>query len=723
MSNRIIRSSSPNRTSASVLRELGLARRRSARGTGSCRSGGSGRPSPARPRRTASATASTASSWPITRSCRRSSSFRSRSRSSCGRAAETGMPVARETTSAMSSTVTSGARWRPCFCPDSCVLLRRSASSSSFALLVVLRSRPPGRARARGGRSPPPAPSCRRGLVLARRRTRAEAWSMRSIALSGQEPVADVAVGQLGGRDDRLVRDAHPVERLVPVLQPVQDLDRLLDGGLADQHRLEPPLERRVLLDVLAVLVDRRRADHVELAARERGLQHVRGVHRRPRRAPAPTTVCSSSMKTISWSLLSRDLVDHGLQALLELAAVLRAGDHPGQVERDQPSPGERLGNLVVHDALGDALDDRGLADAGVADQHRVVLRAPREDLDRLLDLVGPPDHRVELALAGELRSGRGCTGRASWWCSAACRLALAIDAADDRAPQLGVREPEPPKDLAGLGVLVPRERQQDVFRPDVRGAELARLLVRGRGSRAWRPATARATRRRGSPLSASSSISAAIGLRDRPRPARGRARQLVLQRRRAGGGRCPGRGCPSPRPSARPAARSSRVASLKSSVTSICSTPRRAAARRSARPRPRLHHPAHGRVGEEPREEIVEHPQAAEPRPRSTEPRTGLAVFGEVDLAEVEGLGWLSRTDPLDRPDGGPDAANVAHARHDALLPAGVRGTARCSHPPTGRCAPAPLSWRRGVPGVSVACPACRRSTLPHAPSRSPSP
>ena len=63
--------------------------------------------------------------------------------------------------------------------------------------------------------------------------------------------------------------------------------DRVLDARLADQHRLEPPLERRVLLDVLAVLVERRRADRAQLAAREHRLQHVAGVHRALGRARA----------------------------------------------------------------------------------------------------------------------------------------------------------------------------------------------------------------------------------------------------------------------------------------------------------------------------------------------------------------------------------------------------------------------------------------------------
>ena len=54
-------------------------------------------------------------------------------------------------------------------------------------------------------------------------------------------------------------------------------------------------------------------------------------------------------------------------------------------------------------DALREPLDDRGLADAGLADQHRVVLRAAREDLDHAADLLVASDHRVELSLLGRL--------------------------------------------------------------------------------------------------------------------------------------------------------------------------------------------------------------------------------------------------------------------------------------------------------------------------------
>ena len=133
---------------------------------------------------------------------------------------ETGMPVARETTSAMSSAVH----------------LRRAAGGR-LALLVQLAAgaldlrrlqrrppgrspppRSPGRAHARGARRS--SSSARRVVVL---RLRPQAHPRAGLVdqvdrLVGQEAVADVAVGQLRRRHDRLVGDPDAVERLVAVL-------------------------------------------------------------------------------------------------------------------------------------------------------------------------------------------------------------------------------------------------------------------------------------------------------------------------------------------------------------------------------------------------------------------------------------------------------------------------------------------------------------------------
>ena len=188
--------------------------------------------------------------------------------------------------------------------------------------------------------------------------------------------------------------------RLVATLEPAQDADGVLDGRLADQHLLEAPLERRVLLDVLAVLVERGRADHAQLTAGEHRLEHVAGVHRAVARGARTDDGVQLVDERDDLAAGVLDLVEDGLEPLLELAAVLRAGDHRAEVEGDQPLAAQGLGHVTGDDALRQAFDDGGLADAGLADQHGVVLGAPREHLDDAADLGVAADHRVDLALA-----------------------------------------------------------------------------------------------------------------------------------------------------------------------------------------------------------------------------------------------------------------------------------------------------------------------------------
>ena len=92
------------------------------------------------------------------------------------------------------------------------------------------------------------------------------------------------------------------------------------------------------------------------------------------------------------------DLLQDGLEALLELAAELRARDDRAEVQRDDLLVLEALRDVAADDALGEALHDRGLADARLADQDRVVLRPTAEHLDGPADLLVATDDRVELA-------------------------------------------------------------------------------------------------------------------------------------------------------------------------------------------------------------------------------------------------------------------------------------------------------------------------------------
>ena len=108
----------------------------------------------------------------------------------------------------------------------------------------------------------------------------------------------------------------------------------------------------------------------------------------------------------------------------------------------------QRRRHVAGHDAQGEALDHGRLADAGLAGQDRVVLPAPRQDVDDLADLEIAADDRVDLALLGpvgqverelvegrRLRPGRGGRGAGRLGRSRRPRTALSADAAIDRRP------------------------------------------------------------------------------------------------------------------------------------------------------------------------------------------------------------------------------------------------------------------------------------------------
>ena len=190
---------------------------------------------------------------------------------------------------------------------------------------------------------------------------------------------------------------------LVFLLQAAQDGDGVFHRRLGHEHRLEPPRQGSVLLDVLPVLVERGGADAVQLAARQRGLQKVAGIHGTLGLAGADDGVQLVDEQD-DLAALGLHLGQHSLQPLLELAAVLRARYQGTHVEGQQLLVLEALRDIALDDALGQPLGDGRLTDAGLADQHGVVLGAPGEHLDGAADLLVAADHGVDLALGGERR-------------------------------------------------------------------------------------------------------------------------------------------------------------------------------------------------------------------------------------------------------------------------------------------------------------------------------
>ena len=131
--------------------------------------------------------------------------------------------------------------------------------------------------------------------------------------------------------------------------------------------------------------------------ARQRRLEHVAGVHRALGGARADQRVQLVDEQDDP-AVGAGHLGEDRLEAVLELAAVLGAGDHRAEVERHDSAVAQPLGHVAGGDALREPLGDGRLAHAGLADQHRVVLGPPAQHLDDPADLLVATDDGVELA-------------------------------------------------------------------------------------------------------------------------------------------------------------------------------------------------------------------------------------------------------------------------------------------------------------------------------------
>mmetsp|Transcript_37009 Transcript_37009/g.119487 ORF Transcript_37009/g.119487 Transcript_37009/m.119487 type:complete len:602 (-) Transcript_37009:725-2530(-) len=220
--------------------------------------------------------------------------------------------------------------------------------------------------------------------------------------LVGVETVRDVPRAELCRGGDRPVAVLDAVVLFVLWPQAGEYGGCLGDGRLVHFDRLEAPLKRGVLLDVLAVLGDRGRADALKLTARECGLEQVGRVDGSlgGARADEGMDLVDEENRLVGL----RHLLEYRLKPLLEFAAVLGVSDEQAELERENAHPEQPLRRVAVDDALRDALGDRSLADARVANQHRVRLAAADEDLHAAAHLVGAPDARVELPFPRPLR-------------------------------------------------------------------------------------------------------------------------------------------------------------------------------------------------------------------------------------------------------------------------------------------------------------------------------
>ncbi len=185
-----------------------------------------------------------------------------------------------------------------------------------------------------------------------------------------------------------------------------------------------------------------------------------------PSADPAPTSVCSSSMNTMMFGFSVSSFMI-ALSRSSNWPRYFVPGDNQRDVERQDSLVGQEVRNVAAEDLLREPLDDSRLADARLANQHRVVLRSPAEYLLDALDLVFAADERIEQVLHRRFRQVATELRQQRRFLDALERRLLAEQLSDVVAHAL---QPHPflHQDGGGDRTLLAENSEQQMFRADV---------------------------------------------------------------------------------------------------------------------------------------------------------------------------------------------------------------------------------------------------------------
>jgi hypothetical protein len=190
------------------------------------------------------------------------------------------------------------------------------------------------------------------------------------------------------------------------------------------------------------------------------------------------------------------DLVHHRLDAFFELAAVLGAGDHHGQVEHDDPLVGQQFGHVAGDDRWAKP-STMAVLPTPASPSSTGLFLVRRQRIWIALDFLLAADDRIELALLGQFGQvaaeavQRRRLRLAPFGC---CPLAPAAATPAPRSPSppravaeqvehfladVFELQPEVHQHLGGDAFLLAQQAQQDVLGADVVVVQVAGLFHR----------------------------------------------------------------------------------------------------------------------------------------------------------------------------------------------------------------------------------------------------
>ena len=213
--------------------------------------------------------------------------------------------------------------------------------------------------------------------------------------------------GQSHGGLQGRIGVGHAVVRLVGRLEALQHAEGILHRRLVHLHHLEAAGEGPVPIERSLQILEGGGADAAQFAGGEGRLEQIRCIHG-PAAGGSGSDQCVHLIHEEDGPGQVRQRLEHGLEPLLEVAAIAASRKQRAQVQGEDPRGLERLRNIPFMDAPGQALHDGGLAHAGLAHQQGVVLATAAEHLGHAGDLGLAAHQGIEPTRGGPSHQVRG---------------------------------------------------------------------------------------------------------------------------------------------------------------------------------------------------------------------------------------------------------------------------------------------------------------------------
>ncbi len=213
--------------------------------------------------------------------------------------------------------------------------------------------------------------------------------------LVGQMTIVDVFDREFHRRPQGSVGVAQVVVIFELPLQAAENFKGLVGAGFRYVDFLEATTEGTILLKMLAEFLIGSRSDAAQLACGKGGLEQIGGIHC-PTRDGTRTDDGMDLVDEKDGLGLALQGLEHRLQALLEVAAITRAGNERTHIEGVDGRVAQMLGHAAMDDGARQTLDDGGLAHPRFANEEGVVLAPPRQNLQGPFQLLRTPDEGVD---------------------------------------------------------------------------------------------------------------------------------------------------------------------------------------------------------------------------------------------------------------------------------------------------------------------------------------